>query len=209
VPIGTNTAATGGGEPLKNGKASVASRDSCRRISNVILGTENLIQFANIGLKARSQSYDWETLSGKIRRICESIRKESTMPLIQLDTSCSLSDPDMKQALAKKLSQIAAEASGKPEQYVMASIHDNVTMTMSGAADPCALVTVKAIGGLSKAVNQTFASKISQVLQKELGIPPNRSISLLKNLIPPIGLGTAKPSGKELSPGYPALGPAV
>jgi hypothetical protein len=39
---------------------------------------------------------------------------------------------------------------------------------------PCALVTVKSIWGLSKTVNQTFAAKISQRLQKELGISPNR-----------------------------------
>ena len=96
------------------------------------------------------------------------------MPLVQLDTSCILSDQSKKQALAKTLSQIAAEASGKPEQYVMACIHDNVTMTMSGAAGPCALVTVKAIGGLSKSVNQAFAAHISELLQRELDIAPNR-----------------------------------
>jgi phenylpyruvate tautomerase len=106
------------------------------------------------------------------------------MPLIQVDTSCSLSDSNKKQALAKMLSQIAAEVSGKPEQYVMASIHDNVTMIMSRAAGPCALVTVKAIGGLSKAVNQTFASKVSQVLQEELGIPPNRVYLTFEELEP-------------------------
>jgi phenylpyruvate tautomerase PptA (4-oxalocrotonate tautomerase family) len=104
------------------------------------------------------------------------------MPLIQLDTSYSLSDPSKKQALAKTLSQIAAEASGKPEQYVMACVHDNVTMTMSGTADSCALVTVKAIGGLSKAVNQTFAAKVCQLLQKELSIPQNRVYLTLEEL---------------------------
>ncbi len=106
------------------------------------------------------------------------------MPLIQLDTSCSLADQNKKQALAKMLSQIAAETSGKPEQYVMASIHDNMAMTMSGTADPCALVTIKAIGGLSKAVNQTFASKVSQLLQKELGIPQSRVYLTFEELEP-------------------------
>jgi phenylpyruvate tautomerase len=96
------------------------------------------------------------------------------MPLIQLDTSCSLPDINRKESLAKMLSHLASEASGKPEQYVMACIHDGLTMTMSGSTGSCALVTVKAIGGLSKAVNQTFASKISQMLQKELSVPPNR-----------------------------------
>jgi len=96
------------------------------------------------------------------------------MPLIQLDTSCDLSSADKKQALAKTLSRLAAEGIGKPEQYVMACVHDNVAMTMSGDAGPSALVTVKSIGGLSKSVNQTVAAQVSQSLQKELAIPPSR-----------------------------------
>jgi len=35
-------------------------------------------------------------------------------------------------------------------------------------------VTFKAIGGLSKPVNQAIAAKVSQLLQKELSIPQNR-----------------------------------
>ncbi len=96
------------------------------------------------------------------------------MPLIQLDTSIGIADQDRKQAIAKMLSQIAAQGTGKPEQYVMACVHDNVAMTMSGAPGPCALVTIKAIGGLSKSVNQTLAGKTSQLLQKELNISQNR-----------------------------------
>jgi phenylpyruvate tautomerase PptA (4-oxalocrotonate tautomerase family) len=119
-----------------------------------------------------------------MRLICGAIWKEPSMPLIQLVTSCSLSDPNKKQALAKTLSRLAAEGSGKPEQYVMACIHDNVTMTMSGALGPCALVTVKAIGELSKAVNQTLATQVGQVLQKELDIPQNRVYLIFEELFP-------------------------
>ena len=96
------------------------------------------------------------------------------MPLIQLDTTFTFPDQNKKQAIAKTLSQIAAEGTGKPEQYVMTCIRDNVAMTMSGAPGPCALVTFKAIGGLSKPVNQAIAAKVSQLLQKELAIPQNR-----------------------------------
>jgi phenylpyruvate tautomerase len=110
--------------------------------------------------------------------------KEFTMPLIQLDTTYIFSDQYKKQTLVKMLSQITAEGSGKPEQYVMACIHDSLAMMMSGAPDPCALVTVKAIGGLSKSVNQTLAAKISQLLQKELGIPPTRVYLTFEELAP-------------------------
>jgi phenylpyruvate tautomerase len=102
------------------------------------------------------------------------IRKEFRMPLIQLDTNSTFPDPNGKQAMAKSLSQITAEATGKPEQYVMVCLREDAAMMMSGAPGPCALVTVKAIGGLSKPVNQALAAKASQLLQKELGIPGNR-----------------------------------
>jgi phenylpyruvate tautomerase PptA (4-oxalocrotonate tautomerase family) len=106
------------------------------------------------------------------------------MPLIQLDTSFSFPDQNRKQAVAKMLSQIAAEGTGKPEQYVMTCIHDNLAMTMSGAPGPSALVTIKAIGGLNKSVNQALATKISQLLHKELSIPQNRVYLTFEELAP-------------------------
>ena len=106
------------------------------------------------------------------------------MPLIQLETSFSFPDQNRKQAITKMLSQITAEGTGKPEQYVMACIHENVAMTLSGAAGPCALVTIKAIGGLSKSVNNALAGKISQLLQRELNIPPNRVYITFEELSP-------------------------
>jgi phenylpyruvate tautomerase len=113
-----------------------------------------------------------------------SVRKEFSMPLIQLYTSFSFPDQKRKQAIAKMLSQIAAEASGKPEQYVMVCIHDNVAMTMSGSSGPCALVTIKAIGGLSKPVNQALAAEVSRLLQKELNTPQNRIYLTFEELAP-------------------------
>jgi phenylpyruvate tautomerase len=106
------------------------------------------------------------------------------MPLIQLHTSFGFPDQNRKQAVSKMLSQIAAEGSGKPEQYVMTCIHDKLAMTMSGTPGPCALVTVKAIGGLSKAVNQTLTARISQLLQKELNIPQTRVYVTFEELAP-------------------------
>ena len=106
------------------------------------------------------------------------------MPLIQLDTSCTLSDPDKRQSIAKALSRLAAEGIGKPEQYVMACLHDNVAMTLGGSTGPCALVTVKSIGGLNKAVNQTLATQVCQMLQKELAIPQNRVYLTFEDVAP-------------------------
>ncbi|MBP8302918.1 MAG: tautomerase family protein [Phycisphaerae bacterium] len=106
------------------------------------------------------------------------------MPSIQLDTSCSLSDPDKRQSIVQALSRLAAEGIGKPEQYVMACVRDNVAMTLGGTPGPCALVTVKSIGGLSKAANQTLASQVSQMLHRELAIPQNRIYVTLEDVAP-------------------------
>lgn len=96
------------------------------------------------------------------------------MPLIELDTSCDVGDAGKKQALVASLSRLAAETTGKPEQYVMACVRDKAAIVMSGGAGPCALVTVKAIGGLNKTVNQSLAGRVTQMLQKELGIAGER-----------------------------------
>jgi len=96
------------------------------------------------------------------------------MPLIQLATSCDLSDRSKKESIAKSLSRLAAEGTGKPEQYVMACVQDKAAMTMAGESGPCALVAVKGIGGLSPSVNQDLTSRICQMLHEELAIPTDR-----------------------------------
>jgi phenylpyruvate tautomerase len=106
------------------------------------------------------------------------------MPLIQLETSCDLSDQDKRQSVAKSLSRLAAQGIGKPERYVMASVRDNIAMTMSGDTSPCALVTIKSIGGLSKAVNQTLAAQIGQAIESELAIPQDRVYLTFEELAP-------------------------
>jgi len=92
------------------------------------------------------------------------------MPLIQLHTSCDMSTQQEREALAKKLSKLAAVCIGKPEQYVMACVHDKVTMTMGGDSTAAALVAVKSIGGLSNEVNKKLSAEACQTLREELSI---------------------------------------
>ena len=106
------------------------------------------------------------------------------MPLIELDTSCDLSDAEKKQALVKTLSALAAEEIGKPERYVMACVRDRVAMTMSGGSDACALVTIKSIGGLTRPVNQALSGRIAQTLQDALTIPADRIYITFEELAP-------------------------
>ncbi|MFO7937466.1 MAG: phenylpyruvate tautomerase MIF-related protein [Kiritimatiellia bacterium] len=96
------------------------------------------------------------------------------MPLIQLDTSCDLSTSEKKQFIAKELSSLASVCIGKPEQYVMATVRDNVVMAMGGVCDPAALVSVKSIGGLNRDVNRKLAADVSRMLQQKLDIAGDR-----------------------------------
>ena len=92
------------------------------------------------------------------------------MPLIQLDTSCDLSNSEKHKTIAKEISRLAAACIGKPEQYVMASVQDKAAMTMGGESTSAALVSVKSIGGLSREVNKKLSAETCQILRKELGI---------------------------------------
>ena len=96
------------------------------------------------------------------------------MPLIKLDTSCDLGTEQKRAALTQGLSRIAAEAIGKPEQYVMACVQDKCTMSMGGKVGPCALVSVGSIGGLNHAVNEKLATAVCELLERELGLAGDR-----------------------------------
>ncbi|HEY3354810.1 MAG TPA: phenylpyruvate tautomerase MIF-related protein [Polyangia bacterium] len=94
------------------------------------------------------------------------------MPLIKLETTAALDDLEQR-TLCGKLSRLAAEVIGKPEQYVQAIVQGGLTMLHGGAAGPAAFVDVRSIGGLSPAVNRTLTERICGLLAN-LGIPSER-----------------------------------
>jgi phenylpyruvate tautomerase len=93
------------------------------------------------------------------------------MPLLKLDTSVALSD-EMKRDLLPKLSKIVAETLGKPEDYVMVTIHCSAIL-MAGKPGDAAFVDVRSIGGLSLAVNKQLSKNICTLLKESLGVSPN------------------------------------
>ena len=94
------------------------------------------------------------------------------MPLLKLETTAALS-ADKQQALLASLSKIVAETIGKPEQYVMVTIHP-ASMMMSGKPGDAAFADIRSIGGLSGEVNSLLAQKVCKVLKDSLGLPPDR-----------------------------------
>jgi phenylpyruvate tautomerase len=95
------------------------------------------------------------------------------MPFIRLETTETI-PPDSKASLCAKLSKACAEAIGKPEKYVMAAVHDQLTGSMSGKPGPTAFVEIRSIGGLTPEVNRALAEKVCRLLAESLNIPGER-----------------------------------
>lgn len=94
------------------------------------------------------------------------------MPLIKIQTSAVINEENQATVLAD-LSRIAAETIGKPEEYVMVSVHP-AAMLMSGKPGAAAFVDVRSIGGLGDGVNRDLSQKICAQLEQSLGVLPNR-----------------------------------
>ncbi len=91
------------------------------------------------------------------------------MPLIHLKTS---NGPiSNSENLLNLLSQKLSELTGKPEQYVMTLLQENVPMTFGGTVDPCCYVEIKSIGSLHpREMTESFCNLIAS----QTGIPKNR-----------------------------------
>jgi phenylpyruvate tautomerase PptA (4-oxalocrotonate tautomerase family) len=94
------------------------------------------------------------------------------MPLLKLETTQGLGE-EKRNALLTSLSKVVADATAKPEQFVMVSI-SQTTMLMSGRGGDAAFVDIRSIGSLSGAVNRRLAQQVCKVLHDSLGIAPQR-----------------------------------
>jgi len=94
------------------------------------------------------------------------------MPLLKLETTVALAG-DKQKALLSSLSKIMAETTGKPEEYVMASVSP-ADIIMSAKSGDAAFVDIRGIGGLSADVNRQLSQKICRLLNDSLGVPQNR-----------------------------------
>ena len=67
------------------------------------------------------------------------------MPYLSITTNASLS-PDSEAALAAASSKSLAAGLGKPEAYVMVSVHSVRTLRFAGSDEPAAFLDLKSIG---------------------------------------------------------------
>lgn len=93
------------------------------------------------------------------------------MPYLRIETNVELTEKENE--FISELSKFTAEMVGKPEAYVMISVHDGLSMSFGGSADPAALVTLKSLG-LQAGQCAAFSEKICEFLTEKLEVAGNR-----------------------------------
>ncbi len=94
------------------------------------------------------------------------------MPLLKLRTNVSIG-ADKTEAVMRELSGLLAEATSKPERYVMVEVKGDRNMIFGGSTAPLAYVECKSIG-LSTAQAKSLAQSIPLLLGTELQIDSDR-----------------------------------
>jgi len=110
------------------------------------------------------------------------------MPLIKIQTAQTLPQ-EAQQPLLEAASQIVAEATGKPIDYVMAVLEPAAGVMMAGRAAPAAFVDVRGIGGVNAATNGAISKAVCDLLRDRAGISPDR-VYLTFTDIPAANWGT-------------------
>lgn len=94
------------------------------------------------------------------------------MPYLKIQTNWDLS-VERQRALLKKASSEVAKYLGKPEQYVMTSLHTGVQMTMGGTDKPTVYIELKSLG-LESSQTTELSKKLCDFIHEEIHVPTNR-----------------------------------
>lgn len=94
------------------------------------------------------------------------------MPYIKIETNSKL-DSGKAQNFIKKASSYIGRILNKPEQWIMITMHDGVSMLFGGTDGPAAYIELKSIGLQEKSCTG-LSEEICDFINRELGIPPER-----------------------------------
>ncbi|MEI6970671.1 MAG: phenylpyruvate tautomerase MIF-related protein [bacterium] len=94
------------------------------------------------------------------------------MPLLMLTTTVQVST-GIKTRIMKEASRIIAEATGKPETYVMVTVAQ-ADGCFDGKECPLAFADVRGIGGFSRDVNTRISKELCDLLESQLSVPADR-----------------------------------
>lgn len=96
------------------------------------------------------------------------------MPFINVKTTAAL-DSAKKETLNTELCRITKETLGKGEEWVMTGYEDSVNLTFQGSTEDVVYVEVKVYGTPNAAGADKMTAGVCQLMEKELGIPANRT----------------------------------
>lgn len=94
------------------------------------------------------------------------------MPFLNLQTNVPIANGQSPQLL-KQLSNLMAQATGKPERYVMVTMQENPAMLFAGNDQPLAYLECKSIG-LTPAQAKAISAAVAELLKASLQIPAER-----------------------------------
>ena len=94
------------------------------------------------------------------------------MPYLNIQTNRKLSS-EQEAVILRKSSALVATILGKPEEYVMVSLKDEVPMLFAGSDAPLAYLELKSIG-LQAEKTKDFAKEFCEFVSTELDIPGER-----------------------------------
>jgi phenylpyruvate tautomerase PptA (4-oxalocrotonate tautomerase family) len=97
---------------------------------------------------------------------------EVIMPLLSLKVSIEVGETVTRKLLGS-LSQIIADETKKPVQYVMVTL-EKADMALGRDVSPSAFADVRGIGGFNKQVNTAITKRVCDLLHTETGIAPAR-----------------------------------
>jgi phenylpyruvate tautomerase len=95
------------------------------------------------------------------------------MPYLKIQTNQPIEETT-RTKLLQQASKVVSQALGKPESYVMVALDPTIPMMFAGNDHPCTYLEMKSIG-LPESKTGTLSEALCQLMEKELGIPPNRT----------------------------------
>lgn len=94
------------------------------------------------------------------------------MPYLSITTNVPL-ERDLASALIREASTLVAQSLGKPERYVMVSLHPNTPMLFGGEPASTAHLDLRSIG-LTETMTPELSEKLCRLMQRTLSIAPDR-----------------------------------
>lgn len=148
-------------------QAGPGNAHTCQRIAISYLSPCTSGQIRSFALETATLKRQHTNSERNIRN------QEFDMPLIKIQVAGTLAD-EKKRTILTTASRIVAEATGKPETYVMALLEDDAVASLAGTVCPAAFADIRGIGGLNGTVNTRISAEICALLQQEAGIEPDK-----------------------------------